>query len=212
MKTKVMVISAHADDLCLGMGATAAHYDDSGAKIINLILGKPIMSSRGSDVDLEDATYKANGVLGVETFIADLPDQRFDSRDILEINKIVFEEIEKFKPHLVFTHWYDDVNRDHKITYEATMVACRLKGNIRPKELLSFQTPGASEWAFKRPQMNVFVDVTKQMERKARALKFFEEELVGICSLDALEARARYYGSIVGVKYAEAFELIRRIK
>lgn len=219
---KVMVVSAHFDDLVLGLGATVAKYSSEGALIHNLILGEPKMTSRGVDKDLTEVTEKANDILGADTFFYNLPDQKFDAADRLKLNKDVETHIRRFKPHIVYTHWKNDLNRDHQITYEATMVACRPRRPrslypkdpriIYPREMLSFHVPGASDWSFVGFNPNVFVNISDFMDRKIEALECFEGEIIEERSVDSIKAFNRHWGAVVGVNYAEPFVLVRGIR
>ena len=79
--------------------------------------------------------------------------------------------------------------------------------------------PSSTEWAFGQFQPafrpNVFVDISTTLETKVQAMGVYESEARSFPhprSPQALRAIARRWGSVVGVEYAEAFELIRLMR
>ena len=87
------------------------------------------------------------------------------------------------------------------------------------KELYAFEIPSSTEWAFRRVEPpfrpNVFVDVSGTIDIKVKALQQYEGEVRVFPhprSPEALRALAQRWGSTVGVRYAEAFELIRSVR
>ena len=59
---------------------------------------------------------------------------------VKELEKIIF----KFKPDLIFTHSYSDLNIDHKITNNAVITATRPIGKF-VKTILFFEIPSSTE-------------------------------------------------------------------
>lgn len=63
--------------------------------------------------------------------------------------------------------------------------------------------------------VSVFIDVSETMDTKLKAMQLYKEELRDFPhprSIEGLKAQATKWGSVVGVKYAEAFELVREIR
>ena len=113
----------------------------------------------------------------------------------------------------VYTHHGGDLNVDHRLTFQAVLTATRPQPGMTVRSLHSFEVPSSTEWAFDGSfQPNVFQDVVWQA--KAKALACYFEEMrpwPHPRSPEALEARAKYWGSMVGVEYAEAFALVRMV-
>lgn len=222
---KILIIAAHPDDEILGCGATIARMTAEGAEAYTLILGEGITSrddSRNAEIhkselaELESHIYKANEIIGVrECFAAGLPDNRFDSLDLLDVVKIIEKYKNIIKPDIIFTHFENDLNIDHSVTARAVQTATRpMQGEI-VKEIYAFEVLSSTEWRY--PQSfspNVFVDVSEYIEKKVEAMKVYTTELRDWPhprSLEGIRTLAKSWGMKTGYESAEAFQLIRRI-
>lgn len=47
------------------------------------------------------------------------------SKALLDVTKRIEERLERWQPETVYTHHSSDVNIDRRITFDATLVACR---------------------------------------------------------------------------------------
>lgn len=170
--------------------------------------------------DLHEHSHQVAKILGakdLQTF--DLPDNRFDTVPLLDIVKILESYIEKISPDCVYTHHSADLNLDHVLTNRATLIATRPLENLSVKSVLSYEVPSSTEWAFQTTgpgfQPNVFVDIAKTLDTKIEAMKVYDgenREYPHPRSLESLRAIASRWGSVSGLKAAEAFELIRHIQ
>jgi LmbE family N-acetylglucosaminyl deacetylase len=218
---RVLVIAAHPDDELLGLGATVARHADAGDEVTSLVVSDGATSryEEGADRTLQEAGRAAARILGVrELRFLGLPDQRLDTLPILEVIQRVERVVDEITPHVVYTHHWGDVNRDHRVVSEAVMVACRPIGPEHPKRLLCFETPSSSEWSSTDPSLtfipNYFVDVTATIDRKLEAMACYATEVRPAPhprSLEALRSRAQYWGQIVTRPFAEAFVLVREV-
>jgi len=227
MSKVVAVIAAHPDDEVLGCGGTLARLSAEGYRI-HILLMADGESSRseikpGSESEIVSArniaAEKACTILGCRSVTSlNLPDNRLDSLDRLDIIKHIEKFIDQYSSSMVFTHHAGDVNIDHRIVHDAVIAACRPQPGCPVKELLFFEVPSSTEW---RPpcsdQMfapDVFYDITGTLPTKLDALQAYEKELRPFPhprSLKAVEALATWRGATVGVSAAEAFMLGRRI-
>lgn len=168
---------------------------------------------------LHKATLEAAKLIGYsEVFFENLPDNRFDSVNLLDIVKSVEHYLGDIRPDIVYTHHYGDLNIDHRLACEAVLTATRPTKACTVKEVYEFETVSSTEWSFGNREWgffpNVFVDIQDYFEIKCDAMKKYKSELCSFPhprSLETLEALAKKRGSIAGKEYAEAFELARRI-
>ncbi len=224
----VLVVAAHPDDEVLGVGATISKRISHGDEAFALILGEG-QTSRWNNrenapeetiVSLRENSKLAGKTIGyTETYFEHLPDNRFDSVDLLDVIKITEKYIKQIQPAIVYTHHAYDLNIDHRITSAAVLTATRPIGNYPVKELYAFETVSSTEWNFgdknKDFYPNVFVDIEDHFLIKCEAMKKYKSELCNFPhprSLEMLEYHAKKWGGMVGKKYAEAFELLRKVE
>lgn len=227
MKT-VLIIAAHPDDEVLGCGGTMARLAAEGNSVHSIILGEGI-TSRDEERDrkkreqeiqvLKRQVDTIGGMLGVKkNFLFDFPDNRFDSVDLLDIVKVIEGVKADIEPDMIYTHFYGDLNIDHRITFEAVMTAFRPLSGEKCSDIYAFEVPSSTEWAFGRIagmfSPNRFIDINAHMAPKIKAIEMYEGEVREFPhprSAEAIRVQARRWGSVVGLEHAEAFELIRSI-
>jgi LmbE family N-acetylglucosaminyl deacetylase len=228
MKNRILIIAAHPDDEVLGCGGTIARHADSGDQVQVLIVAEG-STSRQQERDRAQVRHELSalakaaqtaglilGAAGVE--LLDLPDNRLDSLDRLDLIKRIEGCVERHQPECVYVHHAGDVNVDHRRLHEVVVTACRPTPRYVVKRLLSFEVASSTEWqppgsapAF---QPNWFVDISDQWERKRDALEAYSSEIRDwphARSLEAVEHLARWRGAQVGVEAAEAFCLLRQL-
>ena len=224
----ILVVAAHPDDEVLGVGATAARRAASGDAVHLTILGEGV-TSRAADragadpsavAALQDDARAVAGLLGAKSVaFGALPDNRFDSLPLLDIVKQVEAWVREIDPEIVYTHHPGDLNVDHRLTFQAVLTATRPVPGCRVRDVYVFEIPSATEWAFGRLagpfSPTVFEDVTSTIDLKIACLERYRTEHRAFPhprSGEALRASARRWGSVVGLAYAEAFELIRAVR
>jgi LmbE family N-acetylglucosaminyl deacetylase len=125
---KILIIAAHPDDEVLGCFGSVAKLIKKGYEAYTLILGegktsrykKRELSNKEEILNLRREIIKANESIGIKkVYIQDFPDNRFDSVDLLEFVKVIEEIKREIKPNIIFTHYKNDLNIDHQITYKA---------------------------------------------------------------------------------------------
>jgi LmbE family N-acetylglucosaminyl deacetylase len=222
---KILIVAAHPDDEILGCGGTISRLVKEGAKAYTLILGEGITSrdkkrnrdKREKEIQkLKQQIKKANEMIDVsKVFTFDLPDNRFDSISLLDIVKKIEEIKKQVKPDVVFTHFRNDLNIDHKKTYEAVITATRPMKDETVKTIYSFEVLSSTEWNYPTTfSPNVFFDISDTIDNKIQAMKCYKNELRNFPhprSIETIKSNAQTWGSKIGCKYAEAFELVRSI-
>jgi len=224
MGNKVLVVAAHPDDEILGCGGTMAKMAQQGDEVYTLLLGKGI-AARGQDEqeaknqieELDGCMNSANQTVGVKkVFSFDFPDNSFDSVALLEIVKVVEDIKGKVKPDIIFTHYYNDLNIDHRLTYEAVITATRPMNDESVREIYSFEVLSSTEWRYPLSfSPNTFFDISETIKVKLQALEHYKSETREYPhprSLEAVELNAKSWGVKSGLRFAEAFECVRCIK
>jgi LmbE family N-acetylglucosaminyl deacetylase len=210
----ILIIAAHPDDEVLGMGATIKKLAKKKNKIHLLVISEGA-TAQYSDSKMiktrKDACKKSAKILGISSIdFLDYPDMKLDTISHLEINKEIERIVKKFKPKIVYTTPNHDLNLDHKIVHNSTLVATRPLSGV--KEILSYEIPGV----VKKPNRpNLFEDITIELDYKIKAMKCYKSELNQYPhprSLKAIENLSIQRGIESGVKNAEAFQIIRSVR
>lgn len=226
MNKKVLIVAAHPDDEVLGCGGTASRLVNEGCEVYTAILGEGITSrddarqpgKRAEEIArLKQQTLDANKLLGVkDVFMFDFPDNRFDTVPLLDIVKVVEKVKEKIKPGILFTHFENDLNIDHKITYQAVLTASRPLPGESVKEIYSFEVLSSTEWRFPLSfSPDCFFDITQTIDIKTAALEKYESELKEFPhprSIKGMKLNAEQWGMKTGVAFAEAFKVVRLLR
>jgi LmbE family N-acetylglucosaminyl deacetylase len=225
---KVLIIAAHPDDDILGCGGLISKYR-------NLVDFRVIFIAEGSSCRyiLQETTHeslqkvidernsfgkKALELLGIKNyFFYNLPCGRLDQFPILEINKIIETEINNFKPDTVFTHSFEDTNNDHIIVHRATQMATRPGSNHFVDTVFAYEVLSSSEWRFTHTFLPNHFEILSEndVNNKWLSLNTYESEVKEFPyprSEEGVIMLAKYRGMQCGNTYAEAFQLIRKIK
>jgi LmbE family N-acetylglucosaminyl deacetylase len=225
---KVLVICAHPDDDILGCGGIMSKYVSTGTlfRVIFIAEGSSCRFNAdelNSEAVLETIKERNNfGIcalkkLGVNDFkFYNLPCGRLDIISIIEINKIIENEIKIFEPDTVFTHAEYDANNDHGLVFKATIMATRPCSSHKVKNLFSFEILSSTEWKYTNSfEPNYFEELNQNdVIKKWEALAEYETEIKEFPfprSLEGISTLAKYRGLQAGVSYAEAFRIIRKI-
>jgi len=204
-----LIVAAHPDDEILGCGGIIAKEDS-----IVLIL------TNGADGRYKDIkshlqqAEKANSFLGVKKLIIkNFPNQALETIPLIKITQSIENVIQKYKPIRVFTHCENDLNLDHQIIFKATITATRSLPNCSVKEVLSYYIPSSTEWSFRGFNPNYFIEI--DIKKKLKAMQFYKSEIKTYPhprSLKGIKIVSQFFGIQAGVKYAEGFELIRKVE
>ena len=205
----ILVLAAHPDDETLGMGGTIKKLSKNN-KIILCVVSEGATAQYKDKKMIKvrrDSCKKAAKILGIsQTIFLDYPDMRLNLSH-LDINKKLEEIIEKYRPEIVYTAPKNDLNLDHQMVFNSTLVACRPKSGV--KQILCYEIQGNTKVPF---VPNVFENIEKEFPYKIKGFKMYKseiEEFPNPRSIAAIENLAIQRGIESGTRKAEAFELIR---
>jgi len=221
----MMVIAAHPDDELLGCGGSLAKWKKQGHDIKIIIAGEGhssrdnVKNLKKKIIELKKQSVTASKILGINKIInLGLPDNNFNKIDFLKFIKLIEKNIFNYKPEIILTHHYGDLNKDHRLLYEAVITACRPKPNFFVKKIMTFETLSSTDWQINTNENifkpNYYEDITDFLKLKIKSLETYKSEIEKwphTRSLQNIENLAKLRGSSVGLKAAEAFEIIRQI-
>lgn len=222
MNNNVLIIAAHPDDEALGCAGTMAKYISAGSNVHVAFMTNGV-SSRNLNLideakDRKKASHEATQILGVSsTCYFDFPDNKMDSIALIDVVNSIEGLITELKPDVIYTHHVGDLNVDHQITCKATITACRPQPGLTVKEIFSFEVLSSTDWQVSEYlpfTPNIFIDISEQIEIKKEALKAYSDEMrqsPHSRSIDNVIRLNALRGNSVGLRYAEAFCLLRKI-
>jgi N-acetylglucosamine malate deacetylase 1 len=225
MKLDLLAIAAHPDDVELTCGGTLIKMAQCGYKTGVLDLTRGEMGTRGTPEQRLHEAAQAGRIMGLAMRAnLRLPDAHLEVNEKYKL--AVAAKIREWQPHTVILPYWEGRHPDHYNATRLSYEACFLAG------LKQLAIPGEAFRPFKilysttydetvRPSFAV--DITEQFEKRHRAILAYRSQFqpkkrerksrVHI-PLDELEDRvnltSRYYGRMIGAKYAEPF-LVREI-
>lgn len=220
---KILVIAPHPDDEVLGCGGAIKKYSRRGDEVYLCIVtkGYPPDWSKKNLKDRKKEILEANKILGIKkVFFLDLPTVKLDTIPQKMINDLILDCLNKVSPELVYIPHGGDINKDHRLVFEASMVAIRPKPGCPVKKALCYEVLSGTDWSasFSKKEdifiPNVYIDISRTLKEKLKAMACYKTELKKYPhprSLRAISVLAEKRGLEVGLEAAEAFTLVREI-
>ncbi len=216
--TTVLVVAAHMDDEALGCGGAIARHAANGDEVHACYMTDSSTSQYVGDDSKLSAKYEqakeVADILGLsQLHHLDFPDMRLDSVPIPDLASGVAEVTRAIAPEIVYTHHPGDRNKDHSLTYEATLVAARPYPGQTIRRVLTYEVLSSTEWGEQHLPFipNCFVEIGDWIEAKIRAMGCYVDELRDPPhprSLEGIRIHARDRGMSAGLEYAEAFCIV----
>lgn len=222
-----MVFGAHPDDAELTCGGSIAKLADEGKKVVIVDCTRGEMGTRGTpEIRMKEAA-KASEIIGASARVnLDMKDG-FIKIDDNHLEKVV-HVIRKYRPKMIITHPSFERHPDHENVNRLLRDALFKIGlkkyptfeNGKEQDVLRIRNVFMfmNSYQFERTP-DLIIDITDYWEKKMEAIlafesqvhvpgKFENEKMTMLSSpefLKVLESRAKYFGSLIGTKYAEAF-------
>jgi N-acetylglucosamine malate deacetylase 1 len=173
---KVLICCAHPDDETLGCGGTIAKHIRNGDKVFCISMTDGV-SSRDSfnKKNIEkriSSKKKAEKILGFKWLKNTklFPDNQLDTVKFLDVVKEIEIAKKKIKPKIIYTHYPEDLNIDHRIVAEATLTAFRPTAKNFEK-ILAFEIPSSTDYRYYKKNKfnpNFFNDISKFWLKKKK--------------------------------------------
>lgn len=219
---KILVIAPHPDDEILGVGGTIAKRVNAGDEVYVCVVtkGQEVMFEKDFIQQVREECREADRKIGVkETIFLDFPAVMLETVPRYKFNGKISEVVQNINPDEVYIPHRGDMQIDHQMVVDASMVAVRPRGNSYPRRVYAYETLSETGWNIPNT-VNEFIptvyeDISEFLPIKLNAMGLFKSQLVpfpGTRSIDSIESLAKYRGSTIGVCAAEAFCLIREVK
>lgn len=218
---KILVIAPHPDDEVLGVGGTIAKHARAGDSVYLCI------ATEGYAPDWSEKFLKnrpeevknANKILGIKkTYFFGFPTVKLDTVPQKELNEAISKVVSKVKPDVAYIPHRGDVNMDHRLIFEAAIVALRPKPGGSARRIMSYETLSETEWGVPPKEdvfaPNMYVNISDTLKIKLKAMSAYKSELKRFPhprSLEGIRTLAKKRGTEAGLKVAEAFMLVREI-
>lgn len=219
---KILVLAPHADDEIIGVGGTIYKRITQADEVYICIVTKGAQPIFSEDVvkRIREETIACHKKLGItKTYFLDFPAVMLEKENRYEINEKISNVIQEVCPDEVYIPHIGDMQKDHQIVAEASMVGLRPKYKHIVKRIYAYETLSETGWNIPNIQNefipNVFVNISEYLPKKLDAMKCYASQLGDFPdarSLGAIEALAKYRGALMNMDAAEAFMLIRSIE
>lgn len=217
----VLIIAPHRDDEILGVGGTILKRKASGDRVcVCIVTSKSAKGYEDYTSIVEEERKLSHQFCRIDQYVG-LPFEPviLETYPRSDINNALLEVIVSEKPEEVYIPFWGDMQKDHRITVDAAMVALRSKYNHPVRKILAYET--LSETGINLPNTenafipNVYENITDYIEGKLKALSYYKSQIQDFPDLRspmAVEALAKFRGATINVKAAEAFMLIREVR
>ena len=217
---KVLIVVSHPDDEVLGCGGTIAKLIKKKYKVFVYFSHEgsssryfePQNSKAFNEIKKRNAmALKCSKFLGHQIVeFGKNTNLRNENFSLLDNVKKLTKFINKIKPDTIITHHPDDINEDHQICFKIVTNATRPSKNYLVKNIFLMEIPSSTDWTLRSSfTPNIFIDISMQIEKKIKALKFYKSEFKKYPhsrSAKNLISNSIYRGAQVGLKNIEAFE------
>jgi len=217
MSLDVLAIAAHPDDVEQTCGGTLIKMAEKGYRTGILDLTAGDMGTRGTpELRLEEAAEAAKILLVRQRDNMRFPDARLENTISARMSLAV--KIREWQPRTVILPYWQGRHPDHYHAAEIGYEACFLAGLKKLDEYSEPHRPYkiiySSLYANVTPSF--VVDISAQFERRMAALLSYRSQYGAVTEggelfpqeqeiRERLAAVARFYGNLVGAKYAEPF-------
>jgi bacillithiol biosynthesis deacetylase BshB1 len=215
-----VAIGAHPDDVEFSCGGTLIKLASLGYRVGVIDMARGELGTRGSaEIRAREAAASARMLNLTLRDNQEEPDGHVWLSEESRLRMV--RKIRKYRPRVIFTHYWEDPHPDHvhtcQIVREAAHVAGLAKYDAESGQE-RFRPLAIAHFMFPRTVVPSFVvDISDFAEQKQRAVACYRSQLYDPASkepetalsseafLRRLESRQRFFGSLIAVEHAEAF-------
>ena len=215
MKKNILAIGAHPDDIEFGCFGALKKHKNQDDNITLLVMTQSNVRdahtgkiTRDSNISKKEAIL-ASKLLDAELILGPFQDTKvpFNSESIKFIENIIKEK----NINWIYTHWAGDTHQDHINTLNSTMAASRLVKNV-----LCYEQVPLPRITTTYPVANYYIDITDTIDFKIKGCQAHESQINkfmehGFDMLDNVKTLAKFRGNQCGLKYAEAFNILKMV-
>jgi N-acetylglucosamine malate deacetylase 1 len=214
----VLFFGAHADDIELSCGGTAAKFVKDGLRVGLVDLTRGEMGTRGTPETRKREAANAAKALGA-TFRQSLDFGDGNLQTGREQELQIIEILRARRPKLVIGPYPDDRHPDHTRTGRIVTEASFYAGLKSLKTDLPAHRPQVVAYYLQNYMFppSFVVDVTKHWKTKMKAVAAYKSQFFDPNSkepktfisdpkfLEMIDARGKHFGALINVPYGEAF-------
>lgn len=221
-----LILAPHADDEAMGCSGLMARLAEAGARIHVLYAAVDGFHHYGleRDTDFGERVAEIEDVLALFgercTYEIAYGDQglieRLDTLPRLELVDRFEATLNEHEPELVLLPALPDYDQDHQAVFDAGFAAARpiaaQFGKWLAPHVMTYEMTKLQWAATPLLRAAAFCDITDVMETKLEAVRRYRTMLrpaPHIRSLESVEALATVRGAEIGVRFAEAFGVLR---
>ena len=207
----VIAVCAHPDDIEINCGGTLIRHVEKGDNVVMICVADGATVNHRNEIirskdDAINEAKKAASIIGAKLYILgykclDIP---FNHKIVADLESIINEH----RADIVYTHWHDHTNQDHRRVSLSVLAAARCV-----KKVLMWEEGLPHSTCISGFDPQVYIDITSQNEKKIEAIRAHKSQVekYGEEFMEAVVARARYRGYQIRKKYAECFHVNRLV-
>mgnify|MGYP001194833733 CR=1 FL=1 len=209
---KIMVIAVHPDDETIGCGGTILKHIDNGDSV------RIVFVTSGNEVQKGKIKSVINNYKSTSFSMLNLEEISLENQPLVNIIMPLNKVINEFRPEILYIPNRSDVHSDHRTVFRALQACTKSFRNPFIKKIMMMEVISETDFSPNLTE-NIFVpniinDITQYFEQKEKILNIYKEELLPgnmTRSISSMKALNRYRGSLINVKYAESFMLLKEI-
>lgn len=226
MKLDILAFGAHPDDVELSCSGVILKNTALGRKVGLIDLTKGELGTRGTPAIREKEAKASAKILGV-LFRENLKmEDGFFQNDKKHLLKVI-QKIRQYQPDVVLANALEDRHPDHGRAAKLVADACFLSGLVK---IVTKQNGKKQEvWRpkavyhyiqYRKLKADIAIDITPFIEKKMESIYAFSSQFYNPDSkepstlisqkdfFEYIKTREREYGQLLGVRYAEGFNVM----